>query len=158
MAWTPDGRFLATASDDHALRVWDAASGACVRNLTGHTHFVSCCAFSAGSNLLVRARGGRGGHWHPPCLDRALLLLLRDAEAAGRADTRRAACLPPAAPPALPRQVSGGFDEALIVWDVRSGQPIKRIPGHSDPLSGVAFSGEQGLGELIASCSFDGLA
>lgn len=44
------------------------------------------------------------------------------------------------------------------MWDVRSGQPIKRIPGHSDPLSGVAFSGEQGQGELIASCSFDGLA
>lgn len=61
MAWTPDGRFLATASDDYAVRVWDTASGICVRNLTGHTHFVSCCAFSAGSNLLVRCEAWRAG-------------------------------------------------------------------------------------------------
>lgn len=45
-----------------------------------------------------------------------------------------------------------------MVWDVRSGKAVKTIPGHSDPVSGVAFSGEAGLDERIASCSFDGLA
>ena len=44
------------------------------------------------------------------------------------------------------------------MWDVKHGRPIKIIPGHSDPVSGVAFSGDPGLNELIASCSFDGLA
>lgn len=57
-----------------------------------------------------------------------------------------------------PRQVSGGFDEVVIVWDVRHGQPIKTIPGHSDPVSGVHFNGDPTTEELIASCSFDGLA
>jgi WD40 repeat protein len=53
-------------------------------------------------------------------------------------------------------QVSGGFDEVLIVWDVRRARPVKFIPGHSDPVSGLCFSGEA-LDERIASCSFDGL-
>ena len=42
------------------------------------------------------------------------------------------------------------------MWDVRQGKPVRIIPGHADPVSGVAFGGEPGS-ELIASCSFDGL-
>lgn len=54
-------------------------------------------------------------------------------------------------------QASGGFDEVVVVWDVRQGKPIRKIPGHADPVSGVAFGGDAGA-EMIASCSFDGLA
>jgi COMPASS component SWD3 len=54
VAWSPDGSYVATASDDTTLRVWDAATGACLRILQAHTHYAFCCAFSAGSNLLVR--------------------------------------------------------------------------------------------------------
>lgn len=59
------------------------------------------------------------------------------------------------AAPALP-QASGSFDETVIVWDVRRGSPVRKIPGHADPVSGVAFGGEPGA-DIIASCSFDGL-
>ena len=53
VAWAHNGRYLATASDDTTLRVWDAATGACLRELRGHTHYVFCCAFSSGDNMLV---------------------------------------------------------------------------------------------------------
>jgi len=37
LALSPDGALVITAGDDRDLRVWDAASGACLRALEGHT-------------------------------------------------------------------------------------------------------------------------
>ena len=62
MAWEASGRYICTASDDMTLRLWDTQSGACLRTLEGHTHYVFCCAFNPVMNALVR----RGAF--PPCL------------------------------------------------------------------------------------------
>jgi WD40 repeat protein len=37
LGFSPDGRLLATASDDMTARVWDPATGRQLRTLTGHT-------------------------------------------------------------------------------------------------------------------------
>ncbi len=34
MAFSPDGRMLATASDDWSARLWDPVTGACLRTLS----------------------------------------------------------------------------------------------------------------------------
>ncbi|XP_028173339.1 mitogen-activated protein kinase-binding protein 1 [Ostrinia furnacalis] len=60
VAFSPDGRFLATGECGHApaVRVWDlqdpTASGAVqIGEFPGHTHGVSCVAFSTSSKYLV---------------------------------------------------------------------------------------------------------
>ena len=50
--------------------------------------------------------------------------------------------------------MSGSYDEAVRVWDVRTGKCLRTLPAHSDPVSGVHFNRD---GTLIASCSHDGL-
>ena len=50
--------------------------------------------------------------------------------------------------------VSGSYDEAVSLWDVRSGRVMKTLPAHSDPVGGVDFNRD---GTLLASCSSDGL-
>ncbi|XP_053622214.1 mitogen-activated protein kinase-binding protein 1 isoform X6 [Plodia interpunctella] len=60
VAFSPDGRYLATGECGHApaVRVWDlqdpTASGAVqIAEFPGHTHGVSCVAFSTSSKYLV---------------------------------------------------------------------------------------------------------
>ena len=48
MAWSPDGKRLATASDDHTAKVWDAATGKELLTLRGHSGFVYSVAYSSG--------------------------------------------------------------------------------------------------------------
>ena len=37
IAWSPNGKTLATGSDDRTVKLWDAAAGKLLANLLGHT-------------------------------------------------------------------------------------------------------------------------
>ncbi|HEY1001218.1 MAG TPA: CHAT domain-containing protein [Streptosporangiaceae bacterium] len=55
VAFSPDGRLLATASFDGTARVWDLATGEQRRTLTGHINWVYGVAFSPDGRLLATA-------------------------------------------------------------------------------------------------------
>ena len=46
VAFSPDGRFALSGSWDKSLRLWELATGRCVRSCEGHTDFVRSVAFS----------------------------------------------------------------------------------------------------------------
>ncbi|HEV3455806.1 MAG TPA: TIR domain-containing protein [Thermoanaerobaculia bacterium] len=53
IAWSPDGRILATPSADRTVRLWDPAGAESLAILKRHTDEVNCVAWSPDSTLLV---------------------------------------------------------------------------------------------------------
>src|SRR4029079_18490237 len=55
VAFSPDGRFVVTASADGTARVWDAATGKTVAALRGHSKSVHTASFSPDGKFIVTA-------------------------------------------------------------------------------------------------------
>jgi WD40 repeat protein len=53
--FSPNGRLLASGHQDGVSRIWDAATGALVNEIRGHTGQILSVAFDAGASLLVSA-------------------------------------------------------------------------------------------------------
>jgi WD40 repeat protein len=53
VAFSPDGKLLASGSTDWTIKLWEVATGSPVRTLYGHTWVVNSVAFSPDGRLLA---------------------------------------------------------------------------------------------------------
>jgi WD40 repeat protein len=58
VAWSPDGKSLATGAEDQFVGVWNCGTGKLKASLEGHTKEVTCLTWHPERNLLASASGG----------------------------------------------------------------------------------------------------
>jgi RNA polymerase sigma factor (sigma-70 family) len=143
IAFSPDGKTLATASWDREVRLWERATGKLLKIMTGHAGWVTCIAFARDGVTL--ASGGEDGSiklWSASTGEQLRNLSAHRGWVKALAFAHHGKTF-----------VSGGADGTLQLWETSSGKAILRISGHQGEVRSVAFSADD---QQVASASNDG--
>ena len=142
VAFSPDGKRLATASGDGTVKVWDAATGQETLTLKGHTSVSTSVAFSPdGKRLASASRDETVKVWDAATGQETLTLKGHTS------DVRSVAFSPDGK-----RLASASDDRTVKVWDAATGQETLTLKGHNGHVTSVAFSPD---GKRLASASVD---
>ena len=149
VAWSPDGKRLASASYDGTVKVWDAETGAEVLTFKGHTGPVLSVCFSPDSKRVASARGDRTKLAKQPGE-----VMVWDAETG-----RELLTLNGHASDVLgvsfssdgKRLASAGGDRTVRVWDAKTGSLLLSLNGHTNAVFSVCFSPD---GKRLASAGY----
>jgi dipeptidyl aminopeptidase/acylaminoacyl peptidase len=127
VAWSPDGKHLATAGEEGIAEVWDTDSGREILALVGHTNKVSSVAWSPDSKCLATASWDKTVRVWDAASGRELHKF--DHEGATSVEWS----------PDGQRLASGGADGKAIVWDVARERALLTLSGVLNVLA-VAWS------------------
>lgn len=133
---------IASASDDHTIRLWDAMTGQCLTTLVGHRNWVRAVAFSHRGGVL--ASGGDDCNIH--IWNTASGFCLNTLK-----NTHWVRTI--AFDPNNSRYLISGGDDAIVkLWDRKEGVVRQALAHHDHRICSVAYSPD---GQKIASASDD---
>lgn len=142
IAFSPDGKTLASGSEDNTIRLWDTIIGEHKKTLMGHTRRVDSVSFSPDGRTL--ASGG------PDNTIRLWDVVTGVQEQTLIGPAARVYCV--SFSPDSATLVSGHTDGTIHLWDANTGQQKSMLSGHTGVVTSVAFNPD---GQTLASGSWD---
>jgi eukaryotic-like serine/threonine-protein kinase len=142
VAWSPDGRSIASGADDATVQVWEPRTGSSILTYRGHNKLVEAVAWSPDGHRI--ASGGFDHTvqvWHA---EGGTPLLTYHGHTN--------AVVTVAWSPTGARIASGSYDTTIQVWDAADGGHVLTYRGHRSIVHTLAWSPD---GKYLASASFD---
>ncbi|KAF9889276.1 hypothetical protein FE257_007589 [Aspergillus nanangensis] len=151
--FSPDASMIASGGADGAVKIWDTLSGKLIQTFEGHLAGISTISWSPDGATIASGSD-----------DKTIRLWNVQTGLTSISIQGKAHPIPfvghhnyvyqIAFSPKGNMLVSGSYDEAVFLWDVRSASVMRSLPAHSDPVGGIDVVWD---GTLIASCATDGL-
>jgi WD40 repeat protein len=142
LAFSHDGKLIATGSRNGAVKVSEASSARLIRSFNENTGRTSAVAFSPDDRRLAAASAdGAVRIWDTTSWGTLETIHAHSGAAVGLAYS-----------PDGQRIASGGADQTIKIWDSTSHREVLSLRGHRGEINAVAFSPD---GKRLASASAD---
>jgi WD40 repeat protein/uncharacterized caspase-like protein len=157
VAFSADGRLLASGSHDETIKLWDITTGRVLRTFSGHTLPVLTIAFSPDSKILASGSSDGMIKLWSVVSGQELKTLRKHVSSVNptRFGVDSINFSPDGKMLASVSNESFGDEATIELWDVASGQELSSLKGHTSHLNSVIFSPD---GKMLASGSDDGTA
>ena len=142
VTFSPDGKRVATASQDQTAKVWDAATGQLLLTLRGHTNSVNGIVFSPDGKRIATTSDDSTAKVWDATTGELLFTLSSHTKWVYRI----------AFSPDETRLVTTSGDNTAKVWDANTGRELLTFSAHQDEVMDVAFSPD---GKRVATCGMD---
>src|SRR5271166_4934539 len=142
VAWSPDGKTLASGSSDQTVKLWDLATGKLFATLQGHTETVYSVAWSPDGKTVASGSFDKTVKLWESATGKLLATLQgHTGEVESVAWSPDGKIL-----------ASGSRDETVRLWESVTGKLLATLQGHTDAVYSVAWSPD---GKTLASASGD---